>query len=42
MPEWAASKGADGLREYQRLTNAVSINGLPAVTWVDPGKRQGS
>jgi hypothetical protein len=35
MADWADRKGADGLHEYQRLKNAKSIDGLPAVTWVD-------
>jgi pyridoxamine 5'-phosphate oxidase-like protein len=39
MPDWAERKGADGLREYQQLKNATSIDGLPAVTWIDAGER---
>jgi hypothetical protein len=30
--KWLESKGADGLREYVREKNAVSIDGLPAVS----------
>jgi hypothetical protein len=37
MPDWAERMGADGLREYQRLKNATSIDGLAAVTWIDAG-----
>jgi hypothetical protein len=39
MPDWAERKGADGLREYQQLKNATSIDGLPAVTWIAAGER---
>jgi hypothetical protein len=39
MLDWAERKGADGVREYQRLKNAMSIDGLPAVTWIDAGAR---
>lgn len=31
---WAGRKGADGLRRYQTERNKASIDGLPAVTWV--------
>ena len=31
---WAGRKGAAGLNKYQAEKNAVSIDGLPAVTWV--------
>jgi hypothetical protein len=34
LPAWAARKGAEGLRAYQTDNNARSIDGLPAVTWV--------
>ena len=37
IPDWAERLGADGLREYQRLKNATSIDGLAAVTWIDAG-----
>lgn len=40
--DWAHRKGAAGLRGYQRLKNATSIDGLPAVTWVDAGERSDS
>lgn len=33
---WADRKGPEGLRQYQAEKNEVSIDGLPAVTWV-PG-----
>jgi hypothetical protein len=29
LRRWAEAKGADGLREYRRTKNAVSIDGLP-------------
>jgi hypothetical protein len=29
MAEWAERKGPDGLRDYRRQKNAVSIDGLP-------------
>jgi hypothetical protein len=34
LAAWAGRKGAEGLRQYQAKTNTVSIDGLPAVTWV--------
>ena len=37
LADWADRKGADGLRDYQRSKNATSIDGLPAVTWMDGG-----
>jgi hypothetical protein len=40
MLDWAERKGADGVREYQRLKNEMSIDGLPAVTWLDAGPRR--
>jgi len=33
LPDWVARKGAQGLLEYQRDTNRVSIDGLPALRW---------
>jgi hypothetical protein len=27
--DWAAKKGAEGIKEYRRAKNAVSIDGLP-------------
>jgi len=42
LPEWADRKGAEGLREYQRAKNATSIDGLPAVTWLDGAERKPS
>ena len=42
LPDWADRKGVDGLRDYQRLKNATSIDGLPAVTWTDTDERQDS
>ena len=32
---WAERKGAPGLRQYQAEKNATSIDGLPAVTWIE-------
>jgi hypothetical protein len=37
LAAWAGRKGAEGLRQYQAETNTVSIDGLPAVTWVHDG-----
>jgi Pyridoxamine 5'-phosphate oxidase len=31
LPAWAERKGEDGLQEYRRQKNAVSIDGLPAL-----------
>lgn len=31
LPAWAERKGEDGLREYRREKNGVSIDGLPAL-----------
>jgi predicted pyridoxine 5'-phosphate oxidase superfamily flavin-nucleotide-binding protein len=42
IPDWAERKGAEGLREYQRLKNATSIDGLPAVTWLAADERRDS
>jgi Pyridoxamine 5'-phosphate oxidase len=42
LPDWADRKGADGLREYQRAKNEASIDGLPAVTWIEAGQRSES
>jgi hypothetical protein len=38
LPAWAERKGADGLLDYQRGKNAASIDGLPALRWVRPGR----
>ena len=35
LADWASRKGPGGLREYQREKNAESIDGLPAVTWIE-------
>jgi hypothetical protein len=35
LPDWANRKGPEGLRDYQRAKNATSIDGLPAVTWME-------
>jgi hypothetical protein len=35
LPAWADRKGENGLVEYQRARNAASIDGLPALRWVD-------
>lgn len=34
LNDWADRKGADGLREYQINKNATSLDGLPALEWV--------
>jgi hypothetical protein len=34
LEAWAARKGPDGLRAYQRDKNARSVDGLPALRWV--------
>jgi hypothetical protein len=39
LAAWVDRKGEDGLREYQLKKNASSIDGLPAVTWVQPAGR---
>jgi hypothetical protein len=31
LDKWAASKGPDGVREYQATRNAVSLDGLPGL-----------
>jgi hypothetical protein len=36
LADWADRKGTDGLEHYQREKNARSIDGLPALTWVQP------
>jgi hypothetical protein len=36
LADWGARKGVDGLTDYQVEKNASSIDGLPAVTWVQP------
>lgn len=33
LPAWAASKGSDGLRQYQLEKNARSVDGLPSLRW---------
>ena len=38
LPAWAERKGEDGLLDYQRAKNAASIDGLPALRWVRPGR----
>ncbi len=32
---WAEKKGPEGLADYQRAKNATSIDGLPALRWVE-------
>lgn len=34
LVEWSERKGAEGLRDYQIKKNAVSLDGLPALDWV--------
>jgi hypothetical protein len=31
MDEWAERKGADGITEYQRTKNTLSVDGLPGL-----------
>ena len=33
LDDWAARKGDDGIRDYQRNNNARSIDDLPALRW---------
>lgn len=35
LVDWAARKGEQGLGEYQRTKNRVSIDQLPALRWTD-------
>lgn len=35
LTDWAAKKDATALRAYQRQKNASSIDGLPALRWID-------
>ena len=35
LPDWAKRKGGEGLCQYQRSKNATSLDGLPAVTWIE-------
>lgn len=37
--DWACRKGDDGLRSYQIDKNSRSIDGLPAVDWVEATRR---
>jgi hypothetical protein len=37
LPAWAGRKGQAGLSRYQAEHNGASIDGLPAVTWVQDG-----
>jgi hypothetical protein len=34
LAKWAEHKGADGLDQYQRDKNRVSLDGLPSLRWV--------
>jgi hypothetical protein len=34
LTRWASSKGSSGLRDYQRIKNARSIDGLPGLRWM--------
>lgn len=34
LTDWCTRKGPDGIRDYQRKKNAVSLDGLPALRWV--------
>jgi hypothetical protein len=33
--DWSERKGAQGLGEYQRQKNRISVDGLPALRWVE-------
>ena len=35
LTRWAEHKGPDGLHQYQREKNRVSMDGLPSLRWVD-------
>lgn len=35
LARWAEKKGTEGIRKYEREKNAVSIDGLPALKWVE-------
>ena len=35
LDDWSDRKGAEGLETYQRTHNAQSIDGLPALRWVE-------
>jgi hypothetical protein len=35
LHEWAHRKGSQGLEEYQRKKNRTSVDGLPALRWVE-------
>lgn len=37
LTDWATRKGESGLRTYQVEKNALSLDGLPAVDWAEPG-----
>lgn len=36
MADWAERKGEAGLVDYQRKKNRLSVDGLPALRWVEP------
>lgn len=35
LTDWAARKSPDALRQYQTDKNRISLDGLPAVTWIE-------
>jgi Pyridoxamine 5'-phosphate oxidase len=37
LTRWASSKGPSGIREYQRIKNSQSIDGLRALRWLEGG-----
>ena len=41
LVDWADGKGGDGLSRYQLTRNATSIDGLAAVTWLQPPDSSG-
>lgn len=40
LPAWMERKGEEGLLDYQRLKNATSLDGLPALRWVEEPARK--
>jgi Pyridoxamine 5'-phosphate oxidase len=38
LPKWAERKGTEALAQYQRDKNRVSIDGLPALRWIETSK----
>jgi hypothetical protein len=34
LPKWVATRGDEGIRDYQRQRNAASLDGLEGVDWL--------